>query len=444
MQGVQITPEGRDGSALETWYVVADTDAQVVNLVPAAVMGLRAIDRVLVLSGTTLGARERSADKAKAIDTQARFHEALMHEAGRLGLDKEFPIERITGDKDDLLSWVDLTSKFFEQRENVGRVVYAYTSGTKDMSIGACLGLSQLRERRPDIKIEFVAKQMHRVYWPFEASAVDLTGGLNYLSLGSYLLSRGFQEFDSDQSHARERLGTARRDITRALNEMVFDGTDQNLIDARLAIVTALGAQNNPVNLTRKVHHITSQQPYGQKRDEVKEDLASFVPALAKFLRNLDGCAIFEVSRETMIAFPSADTGGYVNGKWFEEWLWLGIRDQLADTQAEVKLGLQAISSASVDRGCNDFEFDVAIYANDQLHVVECKAGRSYKKEEIDRLSRAKTVVLGPFGKAWLIRAQSLNADAKGYEQAGRAELILATGIDQVNLMLDSVRRVVL
>ena len=431
-----------DGVQLETWYVVADTDAQIVNLVPAVVIGLQSIDRILVLSGTTTGAEHRGADKAKAIDTQTRFHDALRHEAKRLGLNKEFPIERITGDKDDLLSWVDATFKYFEPRPNIGRVVYSYTSGTKDMSIGACMGLSRLGEVRRDVRVEFVAKQMHRVYWPFERRAVDLAGGRNNLSLGGYLISRGFQEMAPDRAAARERLASARQKLTLALGEAVFAGSDQDLIDARLGLVTALKTQSDPINLTRKSHLVASQQ--GDAQGKVKRDFGSFFSTLVRLLRSLDGCTVFEVNDETMVGCPSAVTGEYLSGKWFEEWLWLGVRERLAGTQAEVKLALEVISSTSADHGRNDFDFDIAIYANDQLHVVECKAGHNHNKEEINRLSRAKTVVLGPFGKAWLIRAQSLDADAKGYEKAVRAELVLATGKSEVGAMLDSARRIVM
>jgi hypothetical protein len=176
----------------------------------------------------------------------------------------------------------------------------------------------------------------------------------------------------------------------------------------------------------------------------VREDLANFASALLGLLRTFHGCTVFEVNREAMVACPSPDAGGYLNGKWFEEWLWLRIRDQLADTEAEVRLGLGVILSVSLDHGRKDFDFDVAIHANDQLHVIECKVSQTHQGDEINKLSRAKSVVLGPFGKAWLVRAPSLDAAAKGYEQAGRAELILAARKAELEAMLNSVRRAVL
>jgi hypothetical protein len=133
-----------------------------------------------------------------------------------------------------------------------------------------------------------------------------------------------------------------------------------------------------------------------------------------------------------------------LNGKWFEEWLWLAVRDQLLETDAEVLLGLEVIAKDSANLGSKDFDFDVAVFANDQLHVIECKAGHNFNIDEINRLSRGKTVVLGPFGKAWLARAQGLAADAKRHEIAGRAELLLRTGKAGMMAMPDEIRRVVL
>ena len=85
-------------------------------------------------------------------------------------------------------------------------------------------------------------------------------------------------------------------------------------------------------------------------------------------------------------------------------------------------------------------EIDVAIFCGDQMHVIECKTGMPKDKpgapngktsksndiqKELDHLARVKEAVVGPFGKAWLLRARALQpanaADADGFETPAKS-----------------------
>ena len=86
------------------------------------------------------------------------------------------------------------------------------------------------------------------------------------------------------------------------------------------------------------------------------------------------------------------------------------------------------------------------------MHVIECKTGMPKDKpgapngqtsksneiqKELDHLARVKDAVVGPFGKAWLLRARVLTpagseTPAKSYAMAKRLGLQIAAGAAEI------------
>ena len=109
-------------------------------------------------------------------------------------------------------------------------------------------------------------------------------------------------------------------------------------------------------------------------------------------------------------------------------------------------------------RGEKDMQIDVAIFCGDQMHVIECKTGMPKDKRgapsgqttksseiqsELDHLARVKDAVVGPFGKAWLLRARVLppaafEMPAKSYAMAERLRLQVAAGAAEIEAVCNA------
>ena len=138
-------------------------------------------------------------------------------------------------------------------------------------------------------------------------------------------------------------------------------------------------------------------------------DLLTFTSWLAEALVKTEGA-----ERSGLKLRIGAPVKEFLNGLWFEDWMWLRARRALASSAAKVHLGITLADAHEErqQRGENDMQIDVAIFCEDQLHAIECKTGKSAKpneiQKELDHLARVKDAVIGPFGKAWLLRARTL------------------------------------
>jgi hypothetical protein len=63
----------------------------------------------------------------------------------------------------------------------------------------------------------------------------------------------------------------------------------------------------------------------------------------------------------------------YLSGEWFEDWLYLFLKDKLSLEDSQIARGLEIKSRFSVTPGTNDNEIDLAFVVGNRLFLVECK-----------------------------------------------------------------------
>jgi hypothetical protein len=434
--------DDKSKSSKTTWYVFTSTRWQMVNLVPVAAIGFDKIDRLLILVGKTGGAAAQNVDKQYAELPKAAVVEAMAKEQAA---GARLSANTLEGDLDDMNYWRTAVSRFFAELPAPMEIIFNYTGGPKDVSIGVLLGLQDLARDRDDIAVRFVAKHARHISWPFESLREPVVMGRNSISLDTYLLAHGYREQRAGQRLAGERNALLRETLTRKLAGCLFSGGDAAVTGARVALLNKLqpqGFNDIPVLARAAAEDVASRRslPTGS----LDRPLLDFAASLAEALSGADGVEL-QGSKLRL----DASMHQYLNGKWFEEWVWLRAREALSHSQASVHLGLILADAHDprANQAKQDLELDVAIYCGDQLHVAECKTGRPKPgglQPELDHLAHVKDAVLGPYGKGWLLRAHALMPDggagteesggwpAKSYAIAERLRLQVAAGAAEI------------
>lgn len=421
-----------------TWYVFTSTRWQMVNLLPAAAIGLDKIHRLLILVPKSGRGASPDVDKQHAELPKAAIIQA-MHLEKKTGA--KLDANALEGDLDDIGHWRRVVPEFFAARPGPLEIIFNYTGGTKDVSIGVLLGLQELARDRDDITVRFVAKHAHHMTWPFENIREPVAPGRNTVSLDAYLLAHGYREFAPEQRQAREREALRREALTREIAEQVFSGGDA-ATDAHISLLNGLTAQtfNDLPGMTVKVAEAVARSR-GYPTGSLDRGLLDFTTWLAEALAKTKGA-----ERSGSKLHISAPMKKFLGGDWFEDWLWLRAHHTLASSAAEVHLDvtLSDTHDEALQRGEKDMQIDVGIFCGDQLHAIECKTGVSNDiQKELDHLARVKDAVIGPFGKAWLMRARALQSakvgdangadtPAKSYAMAKRLGLQIAAGASEI------------
>ena len=458
---VMTTGSGR------SWYVLSDTNAQIVNIVPAVVIGLDRIDNVLTLRGVTAGQLSAATDHHHGGRTHAWLRAAIESECRARQIKGPAAYTTIEGDKDDPAAWRRLLLEHFARQSNVGHIVFVYTGGTKDMALGAWSGIEAVKATlHPSVQIELVAKQVSRVFWPGQAAgSVPLLDGGNRLSLESYLRLHGFDEVQAEQSAASEATALARRSITLRLAALVFEGDNEPLIASRGLFLNRMKEQGRT-----DLDHILAGVADDVARDQAKYQtqgiggesaiaalqqrlrpalvagLRAFLSELAMVVGEIDGVELHLNSRGAVTEISRLEAGKYLaRGGWFEEWMWLRARDAMQGTQAVARLNLKLQDCDVAEHGQGAIEIDVAVMLHDELHLIECKTDKRErdKSEQLQKLQSRKTELSSVFGMAWLANAPPLFGVEAAYRVASRAQVGLASGPRDIEKMLSAFRNLV-
>jgi len=433
----------------ESWLIVAATQAQIVNVVPTIALGIASIDHVLVLVGLDPAAADGAADHANAIAPMPRFWSAIEHEATLAGMNRLPERHKIEHDKNDLHGWSRLTKEFFDARPAARKITYIYTGGTTDMSIGTWFGMTTLHMERPEVEIEFIAKHANQVTFRHATGrTLHLIGGSNRLSLEGYLRAYGFTEHRPDLAEQRRASAERRMATTTALGEAVFAGGLQSVANMRVALLAAANEEKLALDLGEQCAKLSQAiaEVSGSFAKTIEAQLSGFARILPGLLGNTPGVRFEPNAALGILRFASAHEARYLKSEWFEDWVWMSIRNALQDTSAEVRLALVVEQARTANKGHKDFDIDVAVYCNDQLHAIECKARKGDSKEvkaTIDRAARGRKLLLGPYGRMFVCRAPTLSSDARSYELAERSEVDQIAGKDEIADMLRSLRALV-
>ena len=259
-----------------TWYVFTSTHRQMVNLLPAAAIGFDKIHRLLILVPKSEHGASHDVDKQHAELPKAAIIQAICMEK-KTGA--KLDANALEGDLSDISHWRRAVPEFFAARPGPLEIIFNYTGGPKDVSIGVLLGLQELARDRDDIAVRFVAKHAHHITWPFENSREPVVAGRNTVSLDAYLLAHGYREFMPEQRQAREREALRREALTRELAQQVFSGGDTAVTDARVNLLNRLNAQtfNDLPNLARNAAEDMAKSR-GLPTGSLDRELLAFAP----------------------------------------------------------------------------------------------------------------------------------------------------------------------
>lgn len=432
----------------ETWLVVASTGAALVNLVCATAFGLEKFDRLLFLTGIPAGSRSnaRPLEAQRGMDyLQAAINQefAIRHIAPKITQ----PASEIVDDMNDPTPWIMKLREFFGAGgigSSVARIVYVYTGGTKDMALGCWDGLASIRDQRPDITIEFVSKQAHRIHWPKEPQrSIALRGGASHVSLQGYMLAHGYRITNLNETKRQEFAQKHERQIRDLANTLLKQpkAVEQNW----MALLNRLAAsQKSSCDRDGQSVIIRSLG----KNDVVYRstvDFASFAAALGPSVRELaieaalhfDGCHL---------TFNRGDAEqARFQGDWFEDFLYLEAKALLTRTQAEIHHGVHIQRIVPQRLHDDDFDIDLAIFANDQLYVAEAKTPLKQAAVAIDKLTSLRKAVVGPayLGKAWLVSAETEIGTDAIFDKAANRDIVFCSGQTDIAKMMASLPGIV-
>jgi hypothetical protein len=424
----------------ETWLVVASTGAALVNLVASAVTGLDRYDRILFLTGANTERRgnTRDIEAERGFD---RLLRALAHEACQRGLQWRPPEpDELTADMNDPSPWMIELAEFFGPSGGGRRarhIVYVYTGGTKDMTLGCWDGFAAIRNQRPDLTIEFVSKQERRVFWPKEPHrAIALTGGANHVSIESYLLACGYEIINANNRSTREKFALAHAEPLGALGEALL-GREDARRQQWIKLLNCLSA-----------HERADIAEVAQAHNLPQADLYSLHSALNPLLLALSdgGCTLSFDSDRLLFCREAYVPQQQFQGDWFEDWLFLRARDALKATGASSMHALKIRRLGAVAQDNNDYEIDLAILANNQLYIGEAKSVLpNNAKQAISRLSALRKQVVGPprIGKAWFVSGEPAGDVNVRREMAEHQDVQLVVGAVDIGRMIGKLREMV-
>ena len=306
------------------------------------------------------------------------------------------------------------------------------------MALGVWTGLQRVqRECHAGVPVEFVAKQSLRVYWPLEKHAIPLTDGRNHLALSSYLRLHGFVEQPQhfDVRVRKEGAARQRREITLALADLVFDGSSDPIICDRLLFLNSI-ARTGTTGLTALAQQVAKESP---------SHLILLIHRLRALATELDGISFTGGVRGAVeIYCASGESGKYLaGGGWFEEWVWLRVVGLAKGTGAEIALNLEITDCSGLSPGVDD-EIDVAIYVNDELHLIECKTDKKEKRDkgsQLHTLQSRKSLLTSIYGEAWLCNARPLQQGETHSRSADRNALKFVAGPAMIEEMLKAIEK---
>jgi hypothetical protein len=424
----------------ETWLVVASTGATLVNLVAAAVTGLEQYDRILFLTGANPErlAKTRDIEAERGFD---RLLRALRHEARQRGHEWRPPEpDELTADMNDPSPWMTDLADFFGpggKGRKARNIVYVYTGGTKDMTLGCWEGFAAIRAQRPDITIAFVSKQERRVFWPKEPHrTVALAGGANHVSMEGFLLASGYELANADECAQRRAFALAHAGALGALAEALLVRDDAR----RQRWVKLLNCLS--VHKWVDVAEVVIEQKLPQiDADVLHSTLGPLLRALS------DGaCTLRFANGRLLFIREEGVPQQRFQGDWFEDWLFLQADGALRATGADLMHGLKIRRLGAVAPG-NDNEVDLAILANDQLYIAEAKSvvpGNA--KPAISRLSALRKQVVGPprIGKAWFVCGEPAGDVDVRREMAEHQDVELVVGAEEIGMLIGRLPQIVL
>lgn len=409
-------------------YICSATPNQIVNILPLLQVGPDAVDCILMLVGVHQPPTER--DQQMALGHIKIFNRVLKEIASRKEI-PEFPtVETIQNPPDDTRRWQQSVARKLA-RLGVGdkEPLLNVTGGTRSMMFGAMAGIrdAQNDEQQPsppwNAVIHLTEPARTEQLLPTVEKAPDyLTGGIETLTLSEHLSLQNYEERETPARRIRETNARCRTTFTRALVQDMSRGVPQWQRNVRAGVLhrivndaeMAAKDAGRDDHEHRTVDFTEFDGPNSNGRGRRAHNAGNFWMRIFEEMQKVPDLYTSDTGAGTISFIGKAGTA-YFTGGWFEEYLFLRCEEILRHRKdVKVHLGVSYGDVTDAEVG-TDGEIDVVIQVENNLHLIECKAGRvanSRNPDGVDRsaihtIASRRRLIAGPKGSGRLVSFQS-------------------------------------
>lgn len=206
------------------------------------------------------------------------------------------------------------------------------------------------------------------------------------------------KEISAADRLTRETTASCREDFTRTLYNAVRRCTDNRASD----LVSVLHSIADGADGKFQTHCFYDDR-YNQTEDRRLRHAGQF---WGDYFNNID---VEEID------FANDEEKKYYRGGWFEEYVYLRCREIVKDKRAEdyIRIHLNVeFAHLETATDATDGEIDIVVQAGNDLHLVECKAGRIFReggvwRSSVEALASDQRKFCGRPGTAHLVCFQS-------------------------------------
>lgn len=422
-------------------YICSATPNQIVNVMPLLQVGPDKVDCILMLVGVHQPPTER--DQQMALGHIKTFNRVLKEIARRKDIQKLPTVETIQNPPDDTQRWQTSVGRKL-RKIGVGDKEWLLnvTGGTRSMMFGAMAGIrmagmrdAQNGEQEPPPSWNAVIHltdpaRTEQIFPTVEKAPVYLAGRIEMLTLSEHLSLQNYKEWEESARRCRETNARRRTDFTHKLVQEMSASRQWRNVRARVlhhivnqAEIAAKDAGRD-AHATRTVNLAEFQDPSSNGGGRRRHNPGLFWKEMFRNTGNMPGLYSIE---ENTISFSGKAATGYFTGGWFEEYLFLRCEKTLGHrNDVEVNLGVSYghVPDDEPPRGRRqrggegvgiDGEIDIVIQVENNLHLIECKAGRVASRNNpdgVDRpaihtISSRRRQIAGPKGSGRLVSFQT-------------------------------------
>ena len=411
-------------------YVCSATPNQIVNVMPLLQVGPDTVDCILMLVGVHPRATER--DHQMALGHLKTFNRVLREIASRKRIHKFPTAEIIENPPDDAQGWqISVARKLKEIKMGNKELLLNVTGGTRSMIFGAIEGIRNAQNDQQDPSWSWNAiihlvdpARTEQLLPNVESAPYYLAGGIETLTLSEHLSLQNYEEREGLARRCRETDARCRSKFTRALVDNIIStrhvpqwqrnvraGVLHRIVnDAEMAAKDA-GRDDRE---TRKVNFTEFDGPNSNGRGRRAHNAGAFWMQIFGGKSDVPELYTTDAVAGT-ISFNGKAATTYFTGGWFEEYLFLRC-EEILRRRKDVKVNLGVSYGDVTGAGVGtDGEIDIVIQVENNLHLIECKAGRvasSRNPDGVDRsaiytIASRRRLIAGPKGSGRLVSFQT-------------------------------------
>lgn len=392
--------------AITTWperfvYVCSATRQNQVNMLPLIQADIDRIASVAILVGTS-GSPAASTDHADALRPAERLRRLIKDWAPNIVVDEYY-----TGDPSAMTDWFHHLNQICRQATLEQPVLFNVKGGTKEMAIGGLVAVAKYSYERVglltvagDGRVDFIDPRN------LQTSAAEVKAGT---SLGLRLMMQGYYEIDRERRlEKQEMLWERRADIARYAEAVLP------------ILLTAPHVLNNAISPVlrdegkKELFNPGLISPCSVAGHELEPEIAESWAGALSGLHAIMGLEARTDAEGRPTLFVSEKAGAkLIKSGWLEAYLYHRVRNEIGqrnDVQlaANLRIALDWREGLDVKEDAEIGEFDLAVMAGGQLHLVDAKTGNlgrhnAQQEKSLDQAVRWKQALLGNHGAFALV-----------------------------------------